>query len=207
MWLYHFGRFVAWIPMRIFYPTKVIGTVKLPKGKVIVACNHQSYLDAMILATRTSRPVRFMAKSQLFKNWFTKWLFNTIECIPVDRKGNDFVAMRKVLKSLKDGNAFGLFPEGTRSLDERKMLDLKNGVCLFAIKSQAPVIPMVFAKKPKLFKMNYLMIGEAIDFSETYSPKVSTEKVNEATNVLQDKMFGMKASLVAKLDMKKGQSK
>ena len=206
MWLYHFGRFIAWIPMRILFPTKVIGTVKLPKGKVIVACNHQSFADAMVLATRTSRPVSFMAKAQLFKNWFTKWLFTTIHCIPVERNGNDFVAMKQVLKSLKEGNAFGLFPEGTRSLDERKMLNLKNGVCLFALKSQAPVIPMVFARKPKIFRMNYLMIGEPIEFSDTYSTRVSTEKVDEATLVLQEKMFAMKASLVDKLDMKKGKS-
>ncbi len=208
MWLLHFARVVAWIPMRIAYPTKVIGTAKLPKGKVIIACNHTSLVDPLILTTRTSRPVCFMAKKEIFQNSFNRWLFKNLHCIPVERKGTDFAAMKSVLKALKEGYAFGLFPEGTRAIDDTKLLEIKNGVCLFALKSKASVIPMVFLRKPKLFRMNYLMIEKPIDFAEFQDQRFSSELVESATKVLEAKMISMKEELIKmKAPKNKGKTK
>ena len=202
MWLFQFIRFIGWIPMRILYPTKIIGTAKLPKGKVILSINHQCTADILIVSTRTSRPLCFLARKEIFKKGFLNWFFTTMKVIRVERNGNDFVAMKKVIECLKDDYVVGLFPEGTRCKDEVFMKELKNGVGLFALKAEAPVIPMVFWRKPKLFRMNYLMIGEAMEFNEFYDKKVSTEVVNEVTSILQEKMFAMKAQLVAECGTK-----
>lgn len=192
MWLYWFAKIFFWLPAKIIFPTKFFNKKKLPKGKCIVACNHVSGWDPVVLVANINRPVSFMAKADFYNNWFLRFLLNTIHCVPAKRDGKDFQAIREAITLLEKGYAFGLFPEGTRNyLDPDHIQPFKNGVALFALKSKTPVMPVIVKRKTRPFRMNYVMMGDAIDLSEFYGDRITKEQIDGATEKLWREMDKM----------------
>lgn len=189
MW---FAKIIFWLPAKLLFPTKFFNKQKIPKGKCIVACNHVSGWDPIVLVANLNRPVSFMAKADFYKNPFLALLLKTIRCVPAKRDGKDFQAIRDAIALLEEGYAFGLFPEGTRNYDDPDHIRrFKNGAALFALKSQTPVIPVIFKRRMKPFRMNYIMMGDPIDFSEFYDERITKEKIDGATEKLWREMDKM----------------
>lgn len=204
MILFRFMSVIAWLIYHTIFPTKFYGKGKLSKGNVIVASNHTANFDPVLLASHFHRPVSFMAKHTLFRTKFSNWFFRAVGCIPVNRETTDYNAMREAIKKLNDGNAFAIFPEGTRNQEyPRKMIKIKNGVALFAIKTKSPIYPVIIEGPPKLFKMNHCMVGEPFDFSEYYDKKISNETIEKATKEVEERMHALQEKLWEKLEEKK----
>ena len=106
-----------------------------------------------------------MAKTELFKNKLFGWILKKLGAYPVNRGGNDIQAVKNTLGYLKDNKQLVIFPEGTR-VKENESVDLKNGVSMFALKTNCCVVPMIFRKTTKIFKFNTLLIGKPFKFSE-----------------------------------------
>ena len=137
-------------------PTKIIGKKNIKKVKkhgAIIASNHQSGLDPVVLKARVDTSCKLMAKDNLFKKKFTGWLLTKFGGYPVKRGGNDIKAVKTTFGSLKNNKHIVIFPEGTR-VNTGELAELKNGLVMFALKTDCYVIPTVFRKKPKLFKFN-----------------------------------------------------
>jgi 1-acyl-sn-glycerol-3-phosphate acyltransferase len=164
----------------IFWP-KVEGREHVPaEGPAILASNHLSFSDSIFMPLMVKRRVTFVAKQEYFtgpglKGWLTKMFFVGTGTIPVDRSGGRAAqaAIQTGLRVLREGDIFGIYPEGTRSPDGR-LYRGKTGVARLALESGAPVIPVVMLNSdqiqppgkiiPKIKRVR-IRFGAPMDFS------------------------------------------
>ncbi len=177
----------------ILFPTKIYGKKYLKKVKkqaTIFASNHQTNNDVIILKSRICPNSKIMAKNSLFKNKVGGFFLRKFGGYPVDRGGNDISAIKTTLKILKSNKQILLFPEGTR-MKNAEEINVKNGLSLFAIKTDSYVVPMCFRKITMPFVFNKLMIGKPFKFSEypeLASGKTDKESLETASKILEEKM-------------------
>jgi 1-acyl-sn-glycerol-3-phosphate acyltransferase len=132
----------------IWRPT-VEGIENVPlRGPVIVASNHLSFADSLVIPIVAPRKVVFLAKADYFigtgvKGALMRGWFNGIGMIPVDRDDTRaaITSLDTALEVLSRGEAFGIYPEGTRSRDGR-LYRGRTGVAHLALASGAPVVPV-----------------------------------------------------------------
>jgi len=134
---------------RAVWRPKVEGAEHLPRtGPVIVASNHLSFADSMVIPIVSPRRVVFMAKEAYFTGTGVKgaamraW-FTGLGMVPVDRDDTKaaLASLDVALELLREGEAFGIYPEGTRSRDGR-LYRGRTGVAHLALTSGAPVVPV-----------------------------------------------------------------
>jgi 1-acyl-sn-glycerol-3-phosphate acyltransferase len=141
MW-FRFARWWCWLFCRTFFRMKFYGLENIPaEGPFIIASNHQSFLDPLFVDI-CIRPVCFMARDTLFKNWFFGPLLLSVNAIPVRRGRADIASIRAILEKLKQGRGVCLFPEATRTNDG-KIAPLKGGFTLLSRRGNAPVVPVL----------------------------------------------------------------
>lgn len=117
--------------------------VPLPEaGPAILAANHISGLDPMILCAISPRPLRFMIAREQYERFGFQWLFKAIGCIPVDRKGRPEKSLRDALRALEAGDVIGIFPQGTIQKEDNPTSKLKGGIVRLAAWGEAPVYPV-----------------------------------------------------------------
>ncbi len=141
--------FLAESALKIFYKFAVQGLENIPScGRLIVACNHRSYVDppAVGVAVSRVRKVFILAKQELFKPAAAGWYLDKLGAIPLDRhrKGGDISAIRTALGVLEKEGCLLLFPEGTR-LKSGAGGRVKPGIGLLSHKADAPVVPAVIS--------------------------------------------------------------
>jgi 1-acyl-sn-glycerol-3-phosphate acyltransferase len=129
---------------RVLVRLRIDGAEHLPvDGPVIVAANHLSFFDSVLLMFSLPRPVRMLGKAEYTDHRFTNWLFCGAGMIPVRRQhlGEAVHALQLVEDVLLAGDAVGLFPEGTRSRDG--LLHRGHpGVAHLALRTGAPIVPV-----------------------------------------------------------------
>ena len=154
-------------------------------SKFILAGNHISDFDPLLLSMVTDNNMHFLAKKELFRGIF-KNFFESLGCIPVDRDGKDFEAMKQAINYLKEEEIVSIFPEGTRKKkdDERIILPFKLGTVIIAKRGKAPIVPFAITGNYSLVKRNLkLTIGKRID-SDQYTTKDLLEKVEDDVKTL-----------------------
>ena len=143
---YRLAKAVLSGPLNSAYEIDVQGERDLPDGPVIVAANHRSFMDSVILGLVVDRPISFLAKAEYFDKRRTAWLFRATGQIPI-RRGSPagareaLDASREVLDS---GGVVGVYPEGTRSRDGQLGRG-HLGPARLAWASGAPVVPVGLA--------------------------------------------------------------
>src|SRR2546423_10760308 len=128
---------------RIFLRLRVVHRERMINhGPVILAANHQSYLDPPLVGGVSDRAVYFLARRSLLNNWFFGWILPKLNVIPVDSEtGRDRTALKALIRILKAGQGTLVFPEGQRTSDG-KLQAAQPGVGLVIAKTLAPVVPM-----------------------------------------------------------------
>jgi 1-acyl-sn-glycerol-3-phosphate acyltransferase len=142
---------------RVVYRPTVTGVENIPAdGPVILASNHLSFIDSMVIPVMVPRRVAFLAKSDYFtgtgvKGTLSRWWFEGFGMIPVDRDDTRSAqaSLDAALEVLSAGGAFGIYPEGTRSRDGR-LYRGRTGVAWLAMSSGAPVVPVAVIGTDKL---------------------------------------------------------
>lgn len=176
---------LIWLPVKIFFPTRIIGRKNLQKGKGLYACNHQCWADIPILAVAVNRRVYALAKKELCNTKIKNWFFTGIGCIPIDRKEADISSIKAVINVLKHKNKpILIFPQGHRMSSPDELENIKNGVSMFSIKTQSPIYPIVMVKKPRFFVPNKLIIGKPLDLSKYEGRKADKELYSEISQDL-----------------------
>ena len=122
--------------LRIMHRERMIQT-----GPVILAMNHQSYLDPPLAGIACNRAIYFLARRTLMDLPLFRWLLPKLNVIPVNQEGIDRSALKALIRVLKSGNAALVFPEGARTLDGN-LQPAQPGVGLVIAKTLAPVVPM-----------------------------------------------------------------
>ncbi len=142
-WLYH----IVTPPLLCYFRTTFRAWERpeslgvLPEGGIIFASNHCSNAEGPMMAAYLDRPVRFLAKQELFDRPHSRFFFKGIGSIPVRRGRSDATALENVVVALKKGHYIGIFPEGTRG-DGRTLLEPHTGVIRLALLSGAPIVPI-----------------------------------------------------------------
>lgn len=128
---------------------EVVGTDNVPpEGPVILASNHLSFVDSVVIPLTSPRQVAFLAKAEYFtgkgiKGWISREWFEGVGSIPVDREDTRAAqaSLDLALAHLRQGGAFGIYPEGTRSRDGR-LYRGRTGVAWLALEAQCPIVPV-----------------------------------------------------------------
>lgn len=142
-------------------------------GPVILASNHESYLDPPLVGSVADRAIFFLARKTLLEGWFFGWLLPKLNVIPVDQEGGDRSALKALIRILKAGEGTLVFPEGERT-DDGRLRPALPGLGFVIAKTLAPVVPMrIFGAraawprggKPALFRPITVVVGEPIHFT------------------------------------------
>lgn len=152
-WL--FGRFLRAIVRAILMPLfriRVSGWENLPKqGGYILAGNHVSYLDPMVLVIIFKVAPHFMARAEFFEGGVLSWIMRRVWAFPIHRGEPDREAIARATKLLQAGEVVGIFPEGTRVAPGAEQSDAQShlGVAFIAMRAGAPVVPVGIAGTDK----------------------------------------------------------
>jgi 1-acyl-sn-glycerol-3-phosphate acyltransferase len=165
--------------LRLFYRLRTSGLENVPaEGPAILATNHLSPLDTVLVPLVVRRKVVFLGKAEYFENRRVAWFFRGAGVIPIRRGGPESrEALQGAVEALQEGKLLGIFPEGTRSPDGR-MYRGKTGVARIALRARVPVIPIGIvgtyelmpyrSKVPKPGKVD-IRFGKPLLFAEHFS--------------------------------------
>ncbi|EMF51507.1 acyltransferase [Streptomyces bottropensis ATCC 25435] len=167
--------------MRLMFRPRVEGAEHIPgDGPVILAGNHLTFIDSMILPLVCDRQVVFIGKDEYvtgkgIKGRLMAWFFTGVGMIPVDRDGGrgGVAALMTGRRVLDEGRMFGIYPEGTRSPDGR-LYRGRTGIARLTLMTGAPVVPFAMigtdkiqpggAGVPRPHRVT-VRFGEAMEFS------------------------------------------
>ena len=128
--------------VRAAWSIHVHGAEHVPaRGPVILAPNHLGFIDGPLLFGVAPRPVHTLAKHEMFRGP-VGWVLRAVGQIPVDREHPDRTVLQAVLGVLAAGRVVAVYPEGTRGAGD--FSELRPGLAWFALRSGAPVVPVVF---------------------------------------------------------------
>lgn len=139
---YHLCYTLSKIIARLFFSLRVVHPERMiEEGPLIVASNHQSFVDPPLVGICSQRDLYYLARKTLLNIPLLGKLLPHINVIPVDRDGNDMSALKTIIRLIRSGKGVVLFPEGTRSPDGSLQRG-KQGIGLIIAKSKAPVQPV-----------------------------------------------------------------
>ena len=139
--IYHVGRLFTFCVAQGLCMERVFGIRYVPRtGPILLAANHQSFLDPMLLTYALPRECHYMARDTLFRNPYFARLIRTVNAFPIKRATADLAGVKETLRRLKAGALVLTFPEGTRSPDGRVCL-FQPGVFTIARKAGASIVP------------------------------------------------------------------
>ena len=147
---YRIARWIVLAVFRVLWRPQVRGLENLPRdGAVIVASNHLSFVDSVVIPLVVPRRVRFLAKAEYFEGRGVRgrlrafFFRHVVAAVPVNRDSqrDSMASLQAALGVLRDGQAFGIYPEGTRSRDGR-LYRGRTGVGWLALESGAPIVPV-----------------------------------------------------------------
>ena len=171
----------------------VKGIERIPKGTCIFAANHTSSADAPSVVWAIPRRIAILLKRPLFDWPIVGQAFHLAHFIPVDRFNRDSAieSVEKATESLRNGQSFLIYPEGTRSPDGR-LQEFKKGTAVMAIKSGVPVVPVACSGAHRVMQKRKLKItpGEIlVEFLEPIdSSKYSLEERELLVQELHDRL-------------------
>lgn len=190
-----FMRFIVWILMRSLYRIKVVGLEKIPaEGPVIIASNHVSFIDPLLLGGAVTRPIRYAMYYKIYNLPGLSWIFKAAKAFPIaSKKENPEVltkAYQRMHEILDEGDVLGIFPEGQITYDG-KISEFRKGVEKLVKENPVPVVPVAivnlwgswFSRKYKGLKRGprkfwqkiEVIIGDPIPSNELTSERLEAE--------------------------------
>lgn len=132
------------------YRTRFVGASNVPASGAVLAGNHASYLDPVLLWCGAPRPTHFVAKAELWQVGWIGWLLDRLWAFPVARGSADRVMISTATGLLGRGELVGMFPEGTRGQSDSDELGAAHGgVAFIAMRAEVPVVPVGIAGTDK----------------------------------------------------------
>ena len=196
--LYGPVRAVVAPPIRAVWRLEVEGAAHVPAGPVIVVANHDSLSDPFFLGAAVARPLRFLAKRELWRNGVAGWVLDGLGGIPVERRRGDVGAVAVVAEALEHGAAVAIFPQGTvLGPPDRPW---QRGAARLALTTGAPLVPVAIVgaddalrpgtRLPRRASVTVL-IGPPV-VVETASPTIPATR--ELTGRLRETVEALRAS-------------
>lgn len=147
--LYRFIRPIIKVLFLFLFTPRIIGRDKIPEdGRIVLAGNHTSVFDCLLLMSSTSRSIHFLAKKELFSGVFG-FVFSNLGLIPVDRSSKSPLSLVMANDYLSRDEVVCVFPEGT--IGRNGLLPFKYGAVKMASDSGSKIVPFVITGKYRLF--------------------------------------------------------
>lgn len=194
--LYRVGQAVCRPIMKVFYRYKFINNNSIPhEGAYIIASNHMSFSDPVLLGLGQRRRLFFMAKQELFKNKFFAGLIRALGAFPVERGAGDGKAIKTGEDLIKEGNVMTIFIEGGRTKTGEFMRP-RSGCALVAQQMQVPVIPacITITGNPKhRFAKRVIHFGDPLTPQQLgLTPDGDRRQLKNAINMIMDEIKKMR---------------
>ena len=196
MSFYSFARAVANFFLTATYSIRYEGLEHIPDHGFILVCNHQSYLDPVLLGMRLKkRQLIFMAKEELFEKPVLGSIIRKLGAFPVVRGKRDTSAVDTAIQTVKEGKMLALFPEGTRS-KTGEPLRPKSGAVVIAARTGADIVPaaITFRNNRRRFRnrivVRYgkLIPNEQLGLTDASSPA----QIKQASRFVMDQIIGLR---------------
>jgi 1-acyl-sn-glycerol-3-phosphate acyltransferase len=168
------------------FQARIEGVGNVPrKGGVILACNHQSFFDPILVGMGLPREIHFMARKSLFRNPAFRALIVALNAFPIQRDSRDVKGVKETIARLQAGHALLIFPEGTRTRDGN-VAPVKAGISMIAKRAAVPIVPVLIEGAYKVWPRNRFLpepghvnvsFGPPLRWSE---PKECGERLSEA---------------------------
>lgn len=139
-------RCLRWVLPRTlvpYLPIEFEGIDHVPQDQpFILAANHLSFIDSLVIPMRLTQPLYYLAKYDYFESWRTRWFFRAVGTVPTRRGSNaGTAALEAGVEILRSGDPIGIYPEGTRSPDGR-LYRGKTGPVRMALEADVPIVPV-----------------------------------------------------------------
>ncbi|PIQ89889.1 MAG: 1-acyl-sn-glycerol-3-phosphate acyltransferase [Candidatus Omnitrophica bacterium CG11_big_fil_rev_8_21_14_0_20_42_13] len=178
-WLFYV---LFWVIFKTAFRLKVEGRENIPKKtNFIVASNHASFLDPLIIGVAIPKKIYWIAFRHLYNQIFLRWFMSLAKSLPTGK-----VSEKAALLLMQNKNV-GIFPEGQRSHDG-KLQEFKRGAALLAVKTARPVLPCAVigayqalprgARFPRLCPIK-IKIGKPINILKEYTPVIDDVRLQE----------------------------
>ena len=193
-WFYYLGKIITGFIFRIWFHIEFHGQENQPQDRgYILCCNHRSALDPVLIAQKIKKPIRYMAKMELFQNPFVGFIIRHLGAFPVARgKGDDikqgFKVILTAIDEVKSGVSICVFPEGTRSHDDQ-LLRFKSGAAVIASQSGGDLLPAAIWYEGKKFRSRVVIrYGKPIANSQILIEENSTKQIKVVVALLRDEV-------------------
>ncbi len=210
MWMYAVGKALLTLPMHLIYKVTVSGKENIPakKGRgFILASNHISNADPILLGISVKPQLHFMAKEELFANPFFGWVLRQIGAFSVSRGKGDMETLNKGGELVEAGKTLAIFPEGHRSKDGN-LQKAKSGVILIASNSGGDILPVCVTALPKRKhhrKHIHIMFGTMIHNKEVAVENArNLAQIKSASRLLMERIAGLREKTLAMFVRKEG---
>lgn len=142
-WVLEIMRPVVAVVSRVCWQIEFVGEENVPaSGGVVVAANHQTYIDPFWLSLKIKRPIRYLAWSAAFRWPFVGRCLIWLGAWPIALEGSDPSAIRRSLQWLREGGVVVIFPEGARSTESGALERFKAGAVRLALEANVPILPV-----------------------------------------------------------------
>lgn len=189
-----FARHLVRGPMTAFTGVRHFNVpdIRTRKGGLLIASNHQSFFDPVLVGMALPEPISYLARQSLFRIPGFGALIRAVRSYPVKRGAVDTAALKTVLRLLRDGDAVLMFPEGTRSRDG-SLGPLKPGVAAIAIRCGVAILPVCIEGAHECWPRTRLLplpgrvavaFGESLE-SRGQTPEGLTRRLREEIEKLQ----------------------
>ena len=170
------------------YRIEAHGVENIPADGAIVAANHTSFSDVLVISAAARRQVRYMAKKELFKIPLLAPLIKALGAYPVNRGGPDVSSIKRTIELIGEGELIGIFPQGHRyGGQDPRTTEIKAGVGMIAYRTKAPVVP-VFLDNPRgrtsMFRKNTVTFGKPVRFEELAFEKGGMTEYTRASQII-----------------------
>src|SRR5216683_1878916 len=168
---------------------RIKGRERIPLGACLFVANHTSSADAPAVVGAIPRRVAILLKESLFKWPIAGQAFTLAGFIPVKRSEREsaIASVEKATESLRSGQSFLIYPEGTRSPDGR-LQAFKKGAVVMAIKAGVPIVPMACSGAHRIMEKRSLVIHPGEIVVEFLEPIDSSKYPMEQRDILNEKI-------------------
>lgn len=191
--VYNLYFYILYPIIMLRYRLRCVGWEKIPDGAAVVCANHSSLADPLIMAIafRRKHYLHFMAKRELAKIPGFRFIFEKAGSFFVERGASDIVAVKTMMRYLKDNEKVMLFPEGTR-VSEDDAVTAKNGAVRIAVKTGVPMLPVYIPRKKPLLKKTVVVVGEPYHILPPEDKKQAAGYYNNASDELMKRINSLK---------------
>ncbi len=183
------GILPAWgyLLPRVHYP---MGKPSV-KGSTLVICNHSSFWDPVILlCTFWTRRPAFVATTELFSGKLSRWFFEHVKCIEINKEDVSISTFHKVKKELREGGMVGIFPEGRVHTGVDVVDPFKGGAVMMAVQGKADIIPVYVKHRKHWPQRTDVFVGGRIRVSS----ESAVPSITEIENV-SEKLYKIESNL------------